>query len=102
MPVSRDQATIAVRVRPHARRNELIGFNDGVWQVKLAAPPVAGKANAALVSFLSGLLHIAPSRVSIVRGHRSRHKRLTIAGLSQQEIAERLAAGGRIRTDASH
>jgi len=101
MPISRDRATVSVRVRPHAPRNELLGFSNGVWQVRLTAPPVAGKANQALISFLSGLLHIAPSRVSIVRGHRSQHKLLVIAGLNQQELAERLAAGNRVRTDAS-
>ena len=101
MPISRDRATVSVRVRPHAPRNELIGFSNGVWQVRLTALPVAGKANQALISFLSGLLHIAPSRVSIVRGHRSRHKLLAIAGLSQEEITGWLAAGDRVRTDVS-
>ena len=101
MPISRDRATVSVRVRPHAPRNELLGFSNGVWQVRLAAPPVAGKANQALISFLSGLLHIAPSRVSIVRGHRSRHKLLVIADLSQEEITRLLAVGDRVRRDAS-
>jgi len=100
MPISRGQAKVSVRVRPYAPRNELLGFNNGVLQVRLTAPPVAGKANETLIAFISGLLHIARSRVSIVYGHRSRGKLLVIDGLNQQEIAERLATSDCVRTDA--
>ena len=83
---------ISVRLHPNATKNELVGFSDGVWVVKISAPPVKGKANKELISFLSKILGVGKSSVSIARGHTSRSKLIAVDGLTQEEIMKRLSA----------
>jgi uncharacterized protein (TIGR00251 family) len=78
-------------VHPGARQNELAGFTDGVLQVKVAAPPVKGKANRELTTFLSQALGVSRSSLTIVKGHTSRNKVIAVDGLSQEEIFRRLS-----------
>lgn len=81
---------ISVRVYPNAAVNEMAGFIDGVFRIKVAAPPVKGKANKELLAFLSQLLGVSKSRINITRGHTTRNKLIEIDGLSQEDIIERL------------
>jgi uncharacterized protein (TIGR00251 family) len=60
--------------------------------VRLAAPPVDGAANDALIAFLSTLFDRPKRDITLVSGHSSRDKRVAIAGLGSAEIASRLAA----------
>ena len=76
---------------PNARQSELAGFTDGVLQVKVAAPPVKGKANRELTTFLSQVLGVSKSSLIIVKGHTSRKKVIAVDGLSQDEIIKRLS-----------
>ncbi len=85
---------ISVRVHPNAKKNELVGFSDGVWQAKVSAPPVKGKANAELIVLLSQVLGVGKNSISIVKGHTSRNKLIAIDGLSQEEIMKRLSSAG--------
>ena len=84
---------ISVRVHPNASRSEVAGFADGVFQVRVAAPPTKGKANRELIAFLGRLLGIGKSRIEITRGHTVRNKLIAIGGLSQEEIVRRLSSG---------
>ncbi len=77
-------------MQPGAAANEVVGSNGGVWQVRVAAPPVRGKANKELVDFLSRRLGVAKSRIAIVRGYTARDKVIAISGLSQEEVTRRL------------
>ena len=81
-----DQVTLPVRVQPNARRNAIIGLKEGVLYVKLAAPPVEGKANEALVGYLSDLLDTRKSDVSIERGFTGRNKVVAIAGIDRERL----------------
>ena len=81
---------ISVRVSPNSTRNEVVGFNDGVWQVKVSAPPIKGKANKELIAFLSEILGVGRSSLSIIKGHTSRNKLMAIDGLTQAEVMKRL------------
>ncbi len=83
---------ITVRVYPNATKNEVVGFSDGVWQVRVAAPPIKGKANKELISFLSKVLGVSKSSVSIARGHTTRSKLIAVDGLTQEEIMKRLSS----------
>jgi len=83
---------ISLRVQPNAPRNEVLGFTEGVLRIKVAAPPVKGKANQEMVGFLSKVLGVARSSLAIVAGHTSRNKIIDINGLSQEEISRRLTA----------
>ncbi len=91
MPVSENKARILVRVHPNAATNEVTGFTERVLQVRIAAPPVKGKANDELIAFLSQKLAVGKSKLRILSGHHNRNKVLTIEGLSQQEIMGRLS-----------
>jgi len=87
------ETEISVRVTPNSARNEVAGVADGVWQVKVSAPPVKGKANKELTAFLSQLLRVSKSQIDIVRGHTTRNKVIAINGLSREEIMKRLSPG---------
>jgi uncharacterized protein (TIGR00251 family) len=83
-------AIIEVRVIPRARKTEWAGARDGALLIRLAATPVDGAANDALVAFFAARLHVAARTVRIVGGDRGRHKRLLIVGLSADEVRTRL------------
>ena len=68
----------------------MLGFADGVLRVKIAAPPIKGKANKELLVFLSQLLGISERALTITRGQTSRNKTIVAYGLSQQEALERI------------
>jgi uncharacterized protein (TIGR00251 family) len=82
---------LAVKVTPNASRNEIMGFTDGVLQVRIAASPVKGKANKELIDFLSKALGLRKSSVSIVKGQTSRNKVVAIEGISRDEIISRFS-----------
>ena len=79
-----------VRVTPRARRTEHRGFQDGTLIVRLAAPPVEGAANEALVDYLAEVLGIPRRAVRIVSGGKSRHKRVAADGLTAEALQKRL------------
>ncbi len=81
---------ISVRVHPNAKKSELIGLSDGVWQVKVAALPAKGKANTALIALLSQALGVGKSSLRIIKGHTNRSKVVAIDNLSEEEITKRL------------
>jgi uncharacterized protein (TIGR00251 family) len=80
-------------VIPRAKRTEIAGRRGGALLVRLAAPPVDGAANEALLAFLAERLGIAKRRIAIVRGAASREKTIAIEGLSAAEIEAGLEAG---------
>ena len=84
---------ISVRVHPNAARNEVTGVTDGVYQVRVSAPPVKGKANKELIAFLSRLSGVSKSQIAIIKGHTTRNKLIAVDGLSQEDIMKRLLPG---------
>ncbi len=93
MSASAGQTRILLVVRPNAARNEIAGFADGVWRVKVSAPPVKGKANKELITFLSQRLGVGKDRLRIIKGHTARNKVIAIEGLNQAEVMRRLSPG---------
>ena len=83
---------LPLQIHPNAARNAVVGCKDGIWQVRIAAPPVKGKANRELTVFLSKALGVSQGSVTIVKGQTSRNKVITVAGLSQSDIIKRLSA----------
>jgi uncharacterized protein (TIGR00251 family) len=84
-------AALTVRVTPRARRTEVAGLlEDGTLRVRLTAPPVEGKANAALVEFLAEVLHTRKNRIEIVAGERGLDKIISITEMSAVEVQHRL------------
>lgn len=90
---------VAVRAQPGARKTALAGvFGEGdAAQLKVAvqAPPVEGKANAALERFLAELFKVARSRVELVQGSLNRNKVFLVRGLTVAEAEARLAEAQR-------
>ena len=82
---------ISVQVHPNAGKNEVAGITDGVWRIRVAAPPVKGKANKELVAYLSRLLGVGMSQIDIIKGHTGRRKIIAIDGLTQEDITELLS-----------
>jgi uncharacterized protein (TIGR00251 family) len=83
---------LEVRVMPRAGRTGLGGYRGGVLVIRLAAAPVDGAANDALIEFLADLLGRPKRDVSILAGHKSRNKRIAIDGLDQQQLDAKLSA----------
>ena len=81
-----------VRVTPRAGRTAIAGVRDDILQIRLAAAPVDGAANSALVELLAGVFDLPKRDVSIVSGHTSRLKRVALAGLTVSAAAARLEA----------
>ncbi len=76
--------TLKIRVVPNARKTEAQGLMDDgeTLKVKLAAPPVEGKANEALSLWIARQLKVRPSAVSILKGGRSRNKVIAVDGVT--------------------
>ncbi len=83
---------VPIRVQPRARRDELLGERDGRLLVGVTAPPVDGKANAAVCKLLAKAAGVPASRVSVVRGERSRDKLVRVEGV-EDEAALRARLG---------
>jgi uncharacterized protein (TIGR00251 family) len=81
-------ASFSVRVTVRASRNAVEGEWQGALKVRLASPPVEGRANEALRRLLADHLNVPLSAVEIVSGERSRTKRLRIRGVSANRIRE--------------
>jgi uncharacterized protein len=90
--VTTASATIAVRVQPRARRDEIDAVRDGVIVMRVTAPPLEGRANDAVRRLLADRLGVPASTVHILRGQRSRDKVVRVDGVDQA-AAERALAG---------
>ena len=85
-------AELGVRVVPRSGRDAVAGVRDGALLLRLAAAPVDGAANEALVRVLAETLDVPRRNVTLVSGERSRRKRVRIAGLTAADAGQRLAA----------
>lgn len=84
-------STIRVRLLPRGSKDELSGIRDGTLHVKVTAPPVEGRANRALCKLIAKRAGVAPSRVRVVRGEKSREKVVCVEGMDAVELREALA-----------
>ena len=83
-------ATLAVTVSPRASKSGIERLTDGSIRVRLAAPPVDGAANTALLRYLADELGLPRSRLSIASGATSRRKRIAFDGMSLDELNARM------------
>jgi len=82
---------LEILVQPRASRTRVIGEHDGRLKIQLAAPPVDGEANAALVAFLAHALGARRSDVTIERGDTGRRKTVRVAGLTAVAVRAALS-----------
>jgi uncharacterized protein (TIGR00251 family) len=94
IPLTRSAAGITLRVRvvPRAGRTGVAGTREDALLVRLAAAPVDGAANDALVAFLAELFDRPRRDITLVSGHTTRDKRIAIAGTDETAIAAQLDA----------
>lgn len=83
---------IVLYCQPGAKQTQCVGLHDGKPKIQLKAPPVDGAANKALVAFLSEVLGVPKSAITIELGASGRTKRVDVAGLSDEELSRRLLA----------
>jgi uncharacterized protein len=82
--------TFAVKVHPRAKKNAITGEVGDALKLALTAPPVEGKANQACIEFFANLLKVPRSSITIAAGQTSRKKVIRVAGLSAEEVRQRL------------
>ena len=86
-----DGVLLRIRVIPRASKSAIAGTRGGALLVRLAAPPVDGAANEALLELLAATLRVTRRRISLVSGARGRDKRVKIAGLDAAAALSLLA-----------
>jgi uncharacterized protein len=85
---------LRVRLQPRARRDEVVGERDGRILIRVTAPPVDGRANAALCALVAKAAGVAPSRVAVVRGQSGRDKVIRVDGVEEAALRRALLGRG--------
>ncbi len=75
-----------VRVQPRASRSEIVGEQEGALRVRLAAPPVDGAANDALIELLADLLDVPKCDIRIVAGATAKRKVIEAEGVTPEQV----------------
>ena len=81
---------IEIKAAPNASRSQIVGWLGDTLKIRLAAPPVDGKANLELTRFLAQTLGLPKTAVTLATGAASRQKRVRIDGLSREDVTARL------------
>ena len=84
-------AILRVHVVPNAKSDSVVGEHGGAVKIKLRAPAVGGKANAALIRFLAEQMKLPLYAIVLKRGEKSRDKVIQIHGLSEEDVRNRLS-----------
>ena len=82
---------LSIHVQPRASRTALCGVHGASLKLAITAPPVDGKANKEVVSFLADLLGVSRREIVIVSGLQSRTKRCRIGQLQKEEVLKHIA-----------
>ena len=82
-----DVCWLTLAVVPNAKHTGADGLHDGALRVRLNAPPVDGKANAALIAFLAKACGVSKSAVELVSGDTCRAKRVRVSGADAARVA---------------
>jgi len=78
-----DELILTLRIQPRASRDEVVGAHGDALKVRITAPPVDGKANSHLCSYLAHLFKVPKSQVSLLSGESGRDKRVSITAPRQ-------------------
>lgn len=77
---------LAVQIQPNAKKTEVVGVLDEALKIKLAAQPIEGKANEALVKWLAGALEVPRSAVTLTHGQTNKKKLLVVQGVTLEQV----------------
>lgn len=86
---------VSIRAKPRASRSRIARAEGTNIEAALAAPPVDGAANAALIELLADALELPRRALSLVLGETARNKVVEVTGLSREEVVARLARASR-------
>jgi len=75
-----DVLTLTLHVQPGAKRSEVAGLHGDALKIRLAAPPIEGRANEALLKFIAESFGVPLRQVELKQGGQSRHKVVAITG----------------------
>lgn len=92
LTVGPDGVRLTLRVQPRAARTRVVGRHGGALKVQVAAPPVEGAANAAVIELLAAWLAVPRRAVTIARGQSGRDKLVDIAADDPAGLARRIEA----------
>lgn len=79
--------TLTLHIQPGAKKTECAGRHGDALKIRLAAPPVDGKANDALIRFIAESLGLAKSAVTLKSGQTSRRKVVEVLGVRPEVVA---------------
>ncbi len=82
-----DGVILTLHIQPGAKKTEVVGLHGEALKIRLAAPPVDGKANAALLAFVAERLGVSKSAVELISGQTSRAKRVRVSGMTPEQAA---------------
>lgn len=83
--VTKDGVVLQLKISPNASKNAILKDDTGI-KIKLTAQPIEGKANKALVEFLSKQLKIPKTSIEILRGETSKDKILLLKNVKDDKI----------------
>ena len=69
-----------LHIQPGAKKSEVVGLHGDALKVRIASPPVDGRANGALLAFLAEVLDVSRQSLQVVKGTSSRHKMVWVSG----------------------
>jgi uncharacterized protein (TIGR00251 family) len=81
----------SLKVVPGASRDRVVGLLGDALKVAVSKPPADGAANKAVVKLLAASLGVAEAQVAIVRGHSNPRKEVVVAGISADQVTQRLS-----------
>lgn len=84
-------AEINVKVIPKSSRNEIISEEGRIFKIKVTSPPIDGKANKAVIAFLSKKIKIPKTDIKIVSGEKNRNKKIRFYGISKPDLLKLIA-----------
>jgi uncharacterized protein len=81
-----DGCVLNLHVQPGAKRSEVVGEHGGALKIRVASPPVDGRANEALIAFLAERLGVAKASFRLLAGDSSRKKRIAVSGVAADSV----------------
>ena len=87
---SSEGVTMRLHLQPRSSKTEICGIQGDELKVRVTAPPVEDAANRLCIEFFAKLFKLPKSAVSIMSGHKSRHKRLFISGVTMKDARNAL------------
>lgn len=92
----KDGLEISVKIIPNSSKDAVVGYCEDYFKVKISSPAVENKANKQLILFLSDCFNVPKSRISFVRGEKSKIKRLLISGVDFDSICGKIVVYDKI------